>query len=63
MAGYMPQRVFEPAAALIAQHHLAGGTRVDTPDDVVCLTPESGRKWMAEFMSAYDPKRTFVPDD
>jgi hypothetical protein len=24
----------------------------------VCLTPESGRKWVIEFMSAFDPKRT-----
>ncbi len=26
----------------------------------VRFTPNSGRKWVAEFMSAYDPKRTFV---
>ena len=24
----------------------------------VCFTPESGRKWGTEFMSAYDPLRT-----
>ncbi len=24
----------------------------------VCFTPESGRKWVTVFMSAYDPKRT-----
>jgi hypothetical protein len=24
----------------------------------VRFTPESGRKWVTEFMSAYDPKRT-----
>ncbi len=24
----------------------------------VCLTPESGRKWLWRWMSAYDPKRT-----
>ncbi len=26
----------------------------------VCLAPASGRKWVTEFMSAFDPKRTFV---
>ncbi len=26
----------------------------------VCLTPESGRKWLGRGMSAFDPERTFV---
>jgi len=26
----------------------------------VCFAPESGRKWATEFMSAYDPCRTFA---
>ena len=28
----------------------------------VCLTPDSGRKWLWCGMSAYDPKRKLKPD-
>ncbi len=27
--------------------------------DYVCFTPESGRKWVREFESGFDPTRTF----
>ncbi len=26
----------------------------------VCFTPKSGRNWVIEFMSAFDPKRTLA---
>ncbi len=35
------------------------GLKKRTFDD--CLTPESGRNWVTEFMSAYDPERTLDP--
>ncbi|MEE9221601.1 MAG: hypothetical protein V3U34_08770, partial [candidate division NC10 bacterium] len=28
--------------------------------DYVCLSPNSGRKWVREFESAFDPKPTFA---